>query len=79
MTGRVELHGWNRPNDTGGHFRTARLGQFLHLKDAPPSLVTRSLRGIDLAVTKSSDNNPVPGLSGSLARRGFLHGRLEAS
>ena len=45
-----------------------RLGQFLHLKDAPPSLVTRSLRGIDLAVTKSSDSNPVPGLSGSLAR-----------
>ena len=23
-----------------------RLGQFLHLKDAPPSLVTRSLRGM---------------------------------
>src|SRR5258706_13218407 len=45
-----------------------RLGQFLHLKDAPPSLVTRSLRGIDLAVTESSDSNPVPGLSGSLAR-----------
>ena len=45
-----------------------RLGQFLHLKDAPPSLVTRSLRGIDLAVTESSDRNPVPGLSGSLAR-----------
>jgi AraC family transcriptional regulator len=45
-----------------------RLGQFLHLKDAPPSLVTRSLRGIDLAVTESSDSNPVPGLSGSLER-----------
>ena len=47
---------------------SARLGQFLHLKDAPPSLVTRSLRGIDLAVTESSDSNPVRGLSGSLAR-----------
>ena len=45
-----------------------RLGQFLHLKNAPPSLVTRSLRGIDLAVTESSDSNPVPGLSGSLER-----------
>jgi AraC family transcriptional regulator len=45
-----------------------RLGKFLHLKDAPPSLVTQSLRGIDLAVTESSDSNPVPGLSGSLAR-----------
>ena len=45
-----------------------KLGKFLHLRDAPPSLVTRSLRGIDLAVTESGDSNPVPGLSGSLAR-----------
>jgi AraC family transcriptional regulator len=45
-----------------------RFGQFLHLKDAPPSLVTRSLGGIDLAVTEASDSNPAPGLSGSLAR-----------
>jgi AraC family transcriptional regulator len=43
-----------------------RLGQFLHLKDAPPSLVTRSLRSAELAVTETRDNNPVPGLSGSL-------------
>jgi AraC family transcriptional regulator len=41
------------------------LGQFLHLKDAPPSLVTRSLRGMELAVTETRDDNPVPGLSGS--------------
>ncbi|WOH62909.1 AraC family transcriptional regulator [Bradyrhizobium sp. BWA-3-5] len=45
----------------------ARLGQFLHLKDAPPSLVTRSLRGVELAVTETRDDNPLPGLSGSLA------------
>lgn len=45
----------------------ARLGQFLHLKDAPSSLVTRSLRGIELAVTEARDDNPIPGLSGSLA------------
>jgi AraC family transcriptional regulator len=45
-----------------------RLGQFLHLKDAPPSLVTRSLRSTDLAVTDAGDSNPMPGLSGSLAR-----------
>jgi AraC family transcriptional regulator len=43
-----------------------RLGQFLHLKDAPPSLVTRSLRSAELAVTETRDDNPVPGLSGSL-------------
>ncbi|MCK1621079.1 helix-turn-helix transcriptional regulator [Bradyrhizobium sp. 159] len=42
-----------------------KLGQFLHLKDAPPSLITRSLRGVELAVTETRDDNPVPGLSGS--------------
>ena len=43
-----------------------RLGQFLHLKDAPPSLVTRSLRSVELAFTETWDDNPVPGLSGTL-------------
>jgi AraC family transcriptional regulator len=43
-----------------------RLGQFLHLKDAPPSLMTRSLRSVELAVTETRNDNPVPGLSGSL-------------
>ena len=43
------------------------LGKILHLRDAPPSLVTRSLRGVELAVTEAQDDNPVPGLSGSLA------------
>jgi AraC family transcriptional regulator len=44
-----------------------RLGHFLHLKDEPPSLVTRSLRSVELAVTETRDDNPVRGLSGSLA------------
>src|SRR6478736_9041544 len=44
-----------------------KLGQFLHLKDAPPSLMTRSLRSIELAVTETRDDDPVAGLSGSLA------------
>jgi AraC-like DNA-binding protein len=44
-----------------------KLGQFLHLKDAPPSLMTRSLRSVELAITETRDDNPVPGLSGSLA------------
>src|SRR5262245_14712816 len=47
---------------------SGKLGKFLHLRDVPPSLVTRSLRGIDLAVTEAGDHNPVPGLSGSLVR-----------
>ncbi|SEM27191.1 AraC family transcriptional regulator [Bradyrhizobium sp. OK095] len=44
-----------------------RLGQFLRLKDTPPALVARSLRSAELAVTETQNDNPVPGLSGSLA------------
>ncbi|MET0677313.1 MAG: AraC family transcriptional regulator [Bradyrhizobium sp.] len=44
-----------------------RLGQVLHLKDAPPSLMTRSLRGVQLNVTETRNDNPLPGLSGSFA------------
>jgi len=41
------------------------LGQVLHLKDAPSSLITRSMRGMELAFTESRNDNPAPGLSGS--------------
>lgn len=41
-----------------------RHGKFLHLPDAPRSLITRSLRGIELAATETRHDNPVPGLSG---------------
>lgn len=44
-----------------------RLGQFLRLKETPPALVTRSLRGTELAVTETRNDRPVPGLSGSFA------------
>ncbi len=43
-----------------------RLGRPLHMKDAP-SLITRSLRSEELAVTECRDDDPVPGLSGSFA------------
>jgi AraC family transcriptional regulator len=49
-----------------------RVGQYLHLRDAPPSLITRSLRGVDLAVTETQNPNPVSGLSGSLADEAYL-------
>jgi AraC family transcriptional regulator len=49
-----------------------RVGQYLHLRDAPSSLITRSLRGVDLAVTETENDNPVPGLSGSLADEAYL-------
>jgi AraC family transcriptional regulator len=42
-----------------------RLARRLQLKDAP-SLITRSLRSAELAVTETRNDNPVPGLSGSL-------------
>lgn len=43
-----------------------RMGEFLRLEDAPPSLVTRSLRSTEIAVTETRHDNPVQGLSGSL-------------
>jgi len=43
-----------------------KLGQFLRLEQAPPALVTRSLRSAELAVTETRNDAPVPGLSGSL-------------
>ena len=49
-----------------------KVRQQLRLKSAPSSLVTRSLRGIDLAVTETQDDNPVPGRSGSLADEAYL-------
>jgi AraC-like DNA-binding protein len=49
-----------------------RIRQQLHLRDAPPSLIARSLRGIDLAVTETQDDNPVPGRSGSVADEAYL-------
>jgi AraC-like DNA-binding protein len=49
-----------------------RVGRYLHLRDAPSSLITRSLRGVDLAVTEAQDSNPVPGLSGSLADEAYI-------
>jgi len=49
-----------------------RVRQQLHLRDAPPSLITRSLRGIELAVTETQDDNPVPGRSGSVADEAYF-------
>jgi AraC family transcriptional regulator len=43
-----------------------KLGRFLHLKDAPPALVTRSLRSAELAVTEIRDDHPTRGLSSSM-------------
>ncbi|MDA9548856.1 MULTISPECIES: helix-turn-helix domain-containing protein [unclassified Bradyrhizobium] len=44
-----------------------RIGAFLRLDDVPPTLMTRSLRNAEIAVTETRNDNPVPGLSGSFA------------
>ena len=51
-------------NQSGAYGK--RLGQFLHLKDAPPLLMTRALRGTEVAVTETRDDQPVSRLSGIL-------------
>jgi len=43
-----------------------KFGRFLHLKDALPSLVTRSLRSAELSVTEARDDHPMRGLSDSM-------------
>jgi AraC family transcriptional regulator len=51
-------------NQAGAYGR--RLGQFLHLKDVPPLLTTRALRGGEIAVTETRDDQPLSRLSGTL-------------
>jgi AraC family transcriptional regulator len=47
-------------------FYGQRVRQFLHLEHEPPSLITRSLRNAEIAVTETRNDNPVPGLSGAM-------------
>ncbi|WP_338701499.1 AraC family transcriptional regulator [Bradyrhizobium sp. 26S5] len=49
-----------------------RVGRYLHLKDAPSAVITRSMRGIDLAAAETQNDNPVPGLSGSMADEAYI-------
>jgi AraC-like DNA-binding protein len=48
-------------------FYGQRVGQYLHLEHEPSSLITRSLRNGEVAVTEAWNDNPVPGLSGAPA------------
>jgi len=40
--------------------------QFLHLEHEPPSLITRSLRNAEIAVTETRNDAPIPRLSGGM-------------
>jgi len=44
-----------------------RVGAFLRLGEVPPTLMTRSLRNAEIAVTETRNDNPMVGLSGSFA------------
>jgi AraC family transcriptional regulator len=47
-------------------FYGQRVRQFLRLEHEPSSLITRSLRNAEIAVTETRNDSPVPGLSGAL-------------
>jgi AraC family transcriptional regulator len=49
---------------TGFYGQTVR--RFLHLEHEPPSLITRSLRNAEVAVTETRDDAPVRSLSGEM-------------
>ena len=47
-------------------FHTEKFKELLHLQNTPSSLITRSVRGVEVAATETRDDNPVPGLSGAI-------------
>jgi AraC family transcriptional regulator len=60
----VALDGLTAMTHTGYYGES--VGQRLRLKEAPPALVTRSIRGVEVAVTETRDDNPEPGLCDSM-------------
>ncbi|MCK1512980.1 helix-turn-helix transcriptional regulator [Bradyrhizobium sp. 190] len=48
-------------------FHGQKWKELLHLQNAPSSLITRSVRGAEVAATETRDDNPVPGLCGRIA------------
>ena len=45
-------------------FHGQKYRDLLHLRDTPSSLITRSMRGVEIAATETRDDNPVHGLCG---------------
>ena len=43
-------------------FHGQKFKELLHLQNTPSSLITRSVRGVEVAATETRDDNPVPGL-----------------
>jgi AraC family transcriptional regulator len=49
-------------------FHGEKYRDLLHLRYTPSSLITRSVRGVDVAVTETRDDNPIHGLCGEFTR-----------
>ena len=47
-------------------FHGQKWRELLHLENTPSSLITRSVRGVEIAATETRDDNPVPGLCGAI-------------
>ncbi|GLR83434.1 helix-turn-helix domain-containing protein [Bradyrhizobium iriomotense] len=47
-------------------FHGEKFRDLLHLQHTPSSLITRSMRGVEVAATETRDDNPVPGLCGAV-------------
>jgi AraC-like DNA-binding protein len=47
-------------------FHGEKFEELLHLRDTPSSLITRSVRGVEVSATETRDDNPVPGLCGAI-------------
>jgi AraC family transcriptional regulator len=47
-------------------FHGQKWKELLHLQNTPSSLITRSVRGVEVAATETRDDNPVPGLCGAI-------------
>ena len=47
-------------------FHGQKFEELLHLQNTPSSLITRSMRGVEIAVTETRDDNPEPGLCGAI-------------
>jgi AraC family transcriptional regulator len=47
-------------------FHGQKFRELLHLQHTPSSLITRSVRGVEVAATETRDDNPVPGLCSAI-------------
>ena len=47
-------------------FHGQKFRELLHLQDTPSSLITRSMRGVEVAATETRDDDPAPGLCGEV-------------